>query len=184
MNRNIVITILLLSLGAGRAAFAQETNAGAAPARISLQTIMQKNIFDPTRSGGRVRGGSARRAVVVRTFSYHGTMDDVACFTGEGTPSKGWSKEGDLINGFKIMKITLDFVILADPDGKLVQLAADDSMRRDEDGPWYKSDQPAPLVIASSEAKTDESPESSSPGPADESDILKKLRLKREQEDK
>src|SRR5271154_6903418 len=115
MNRNIFMVVLLLSLGTGRAAFAQETNAGATPAQISLQTLMQKNIFDPTRSGGRVRTGVVRKAVLVRTFTYNGTIDDTAWFRGEGAPGKGWLKEGDLINGFKILKITLESVTLAEP---------------------------------------------------------------------
>jgi hypothetical protein len=92
-------------------------------------------------------------------------------------------RQGDLINGFKEMQITLHYVKLAEPNGNILVLKTDDTMRRTEDGPWTKSDQAAPEV-ATTEIKADESTVSSKPGPAGESDILRKLRLKREQEEK
>ena len=183
MNRNTFIAVLLLSLGAGKAAAAQDTNAAAAPARISLQTLMRKNIFDPTRSG-RVRPGSRPRAAVVRTFAFRGGDGYVAFFTGDGTPGKGYVKVGDFINGFKVRQISLDFVKLTDPNGKIVELTEGNTMRREEEGLWQKSDQPAPTAIAATETKADESTVSSSPASADVNDILAKLRLKRDQEEK
>ena len=135
MNRNILIILLLVSLGAGRVAVAQDTNSAAAPARMSLQTLMQKNIFDPTRSG-RVGSRSRLRAAAVRAFTFRGSDGYVAFFTGEGTPGKGYVKLGDLINGFKVRQITLHFVKLAEPNGNIVELKEDNSMRREEDGPW------------------------------------------------
>jgi hypothetical protein len=187
MKQIILIALLLPALGTGRVAVAQETNAGAAPAMVSLQSLVQKNIFDPTRSG-RVRYGSRPRSVVIRTFVFRGTFDnDVAIFAGDGA-GKGLLKQGDSINGFKVMKIPESYddatVVLTDPSGKIEVLKDGESMRREDDGPWRKSDQPAPVTIATSETKADEPPAASSPGPAGESDILKKLRLKREQEDK
>jgi len=184
MNRNILIAIVLLSMGAGLAASAQATNAGAALDWNSFQAIAQKNIFDPTRSGRVSRTSIRPRAVAVRTFTFRGTIDDTALFTGEGTPRKGYVKQGDLINGFKVMQITLHYVKLAEPNGNILVLKTDDTMRREEDGPWSKSDQPAPAGIVTTETKADEATASSSPGPAGESDILRKLRLKREQEEK
>jgi hypothetical protein len=181
MNRGILIFLLLLSSGAGRAAGAQDTNSAAAPARISLQTLMQKNIFDPTRSG-RSRGRS--RAAAVRSFAFRGSDGYVAFFTGEGTPARGYVKVGDLINGFKVRQITLHFVKLAEPNGTIVELTEDNTMRREEDGPWTKSDQPPAAAAASPETQADESTAAASPASAGVSDILAKLRLKREQEEK
>lgn len=182
MNRNTLIAVLLLALATGQAAVAQDTNSVAAPARISLQTLMQKNIFDPTRSG-RVRPGGRPRAAVVRTFTFRGSDGYVAFFTGEGTPRKGYVKVGDLINGFKVIQITLDFVKLTEPNGNIVELKEDNTMRREEDGPWTKSDQPAPPAIAATETKTDESTASPSPAPAGESDVLARLRARHKQEE-
>jgi hypothetical protein len=183
MNRNILTAVLLLSLGAGLAATAQETNAGAALDWSSFEPIAQKNIFDPTRSG---RAGSRGRprAAAVRTFTFRGSDGYVAFFTGEGTPRKGYVKVGDLINGFKVRQITLHFVKLAEPNGNIVELKEDNTMRREEDGPWTKSDQPATAVVASPETQAGESTASSSPASAGVNDILAKLRLKREQEEK
>jgi hypothetical protein len=189
MNRNILIAVSLLSLGGGQPAVAQETNSSVAPPRISLQALMQKNIFDPSRSGGRSSTRTVRpRAAVVRSFTFRGTIDDIALFTGDGA-GKGYFKVDDLINGFKIRKIPVEYlelpnVVLTDPNGAVVVLKEDESMRREENGPWTKSDEPALLVITNPEVKGNDSPASSNPAPAGESDILKKLRLKREQEDK
>jgi len=183
MNRNILTAVLLLSLGAGRAAIAQETNSSTAPDWSSFESIAQKNIFDPTRSG-RAGSRSRLRGAVVRTFTFRGSDGYVAFFTGEGTPRKGYVKVGDLINGFKVRQITLHFVKLAEPNGNIVELKEDNTMRREEDGPWTKSDQPAPTAVAATETKADESTASASPAPAGVNDILAKLRLKREQEEK
>ena len=180
MNRSIPIILLLLALGAGRAALAQDTNSVADPPRISLQTLMQKNIFDPTRSG---RARSRPRAAAVRTFTFRGSDGYVAFFTGEGTPKKGYVKVGDLINGFKVRQITLHFVKLAEPNGNIVQLKEDNTMRREEDGPWTKSDQPETAAVASPETQRDESTASSSPASAGESDVLARLRARHKQEE-
>ena len=145
---------------------------------------MQKNIFDPTRSGRAGGRNSRPRAAVVRTFTFRGSDGYVAFFTGEGKPRQGYVRVGDLINGFKVRQITLHIVKLTDPSGKIVELQEDNTMRQEEDGPWIKSDQPAPPAIVTTETKVDESTAASSPASAGVSDILAKLRLKREQEEK
>ena len=183
MNRSILTAALLLSLGAGLAASAQETNAGAALEWSSFESIAQKNIFDPTRSG-RAGGGNKPRAALVRTFTFRGSDGYAAFFTGEGTPRKGYVKVGDLINGFKVRQISLHFVKLAEPNGNIVELKEDNTMRREEDGPWTKSDQPVAAAVASPETQAEEPTASSSPASAGANDILAKLRLKREQEEK
>jgi hypothetical protein len=183
MNRNILIAILLLSLGAGRAALAQEADAAPALDWDSFKSIAQKNIFDPTRSG---RGGirNRPRPAIVRSFTFRGTIDDIALFTGEGTPAKGYVKVGDLINGFTVRQITLRSVKLTVPNGTILTLDTDDSMRQEENGPWTKSDQFTPAPVAVTETPSDESTAASDSAPAGLSDRLKMLRLKREQEDK
>ena len=90
MNRNILIFFCWCPSEPAGLAVAQDTNSAAAPARMSLQTLMQKNIFDPTRSG-RVGSRSRLRAAAVRAFTFRGSDGYVAFFTGEGTPGKGMS---------------------------------------------------------------------------------------------
>jgi hypothetical protein len=86
------------------------------------------------------------------------------------------------------MKIPVSYedpvVVLTDPGGAIVVLKEGESMRREEDGPWAKSDQPAPVSIAGTEPNASDAPPTSSPASGAASDILTKLRLKREQEEK
>jgi hypothetical protein len=184
MNRHIINTIFSLAVGAGLASAAEDTNVNGTLNWSSFEPIAQKNIFDPTRSGG-VRPANRRRAPVVRSFTFHGTVDDVAFFTGEGAPSKGYVKAGDSIDGFKIMQINVNsnYVKLADPDGKILVLNEDQSMRREENGPWTESDQPAPDVTAPAETSSEEPAAASSPEPAGVSDILARLRARHKQEE-
>jgi len=188
MNRHTFIVVLLLALGASQVVVAQDSNSAAGPDWKAFQALAQKNIFDPTRSGRAARTIRRTRPPVVRTFTFCGTVDDkIAIFTGEGS-GKGYLKAGDSINGFKVMKIPVSYtdptVILTDTTGAIVRLKAGQNMRREENGPWKKSDEPAPVAEVATEAKAGDSAASSAPGPAGESEILKRLRLKREQEDK
>ncbi|MGP8200197.1 MAG: hypothetical protein ACLQU4_11925 [Limisphaerales bacterium] len=187
MNRNLMTAVLLLSLGAGMAAAAPETNTSAGLDWSAFESIAQKNIFDPTRSGR--SGGRKARAAVVRTFTFCGTInDEVAIFKGDGVPSDGGDLTlGKTINGFKVMKIPVSYadatVILTDPAGTIVTLKEGENMRREEDGPWVKSDQPAPVPVAASETPADESTASPVPASAGGNDVLARLRARHKQEE-
>jgi hypothetical protein len=186
MNRNLFIPSLLLALGLPTAALAQETNAVAPLDWSSFESIAAKNIFDPSRAG---RGSSRLRPapVIVRSFTFSGTIEDVALFKGDGA-GRGYLKCGDTIDGFKVMKSPVSYedpiVVLTDPAGAIWVLKQGESMRREEEGPWTKSDQPAPATVASTDTNATESASASSPVSGAANDILTKLRLKREQEDK
>lgn len=192
MKRNTSIAIALLTAWASGAALAQvTTNSTRGLDWNAFRSIGDNNIFSPTRSMGPDDAVEVRHIPVIRGFTYSGTVDDRAIFKGEGAPEGGLFKTGDTINGFKVTQVNVDFVKLADPDGNLVMLEPDDSMRRADQGPWTKSDQPAPLTVSAaappetgSGSATVSSAADAATGPANESDILKKLRLKREQEDK
>jgi len=197
MKRTLFIHILVLTAtAASTAVLAQETRPGRALDWSQFQAIGQKNIFDPTRGPGLTEETDRPRPKVVRTFTCRGTMDDRAIFTGEGAPDDRGLKAGDTINGFKILQVTVDTVKLADPSGNIIDMQADDSMRREEDGPWTKSDEPPPMVVDSSSGPTLSTPgavitpgggpseTAASAGGGSESDVLKRLRLRREQEDK
>jgi hypothetical protein len=187
MKRIIFITLWLISA----AARAQETNADAPSVPATLQSLALKNIFDATRSG---RSGftSKPKLRVVLTFTFRGTVDDVALFTGEGV-GKGIVKRGDTLNGFKVMKVPVSFsdpiVILTDPTGAIVALKKGESMRREDDGPWTRTDEPPPVSEAASTPASMSATTGAPAGPpltggARLDDILKRLRQKREQEDK
>jgi hypothetical protein len=181
-------TTLLVAQETNRApalALAPESSPGPALDWKSFEAMTQKNIFDANRNPGHERRPEQPAPKIVRSFTFSGTVDNRAIFVGEGAPADQCFKVGDTINGFKVMQVTLDAVKLAGPDGALVVLETDNSMRREENGPWIKSEQPAPLAAATTPAPADASSTAgSAAAPAGESDLLKKLRLKREQEDK
>lgn len=194
MKRLIAITILLAALVAGRPASAQEGSA--ADDWNAFLALSKKNIFDPTRNGS-ARYGSIPKPKIIRYFTFHGSFDsDAAIFTGEGVARDGFVKVGGTLNGFKVMKlprvsdIDPPVVILTDPSGAIVELKEGESMRREDEGPWQKTDESAPIAssVASVTESTTSTPEVSaapaSPGAAGESERLRLLRLRREQEDK
>jgi hypothetical protein len=187
MNRKIPTTVLLLCLGAGLGARAQQTNAGAGLEWSAFESIAQNNIFDPARSGG--SGRSRQRPAIVRTFTFCGTInDEVAIFKGDGVPSTGGDLTvGKTINGFKVMKIPVSYeeatVILTDPAGKIETLKPGESMRREEDGPWTKSDQPAPVATTAPEQPAEETTASSPAASGGDNDVLARLRARHKQEE-
>lgn len=194
MNRfPTILSILWLMLAGGVAARAQE---GAPPVALdidSFRIIARKNIFDASRRGGI---SSARpRMPVVQSITLLGLVDDhgqsEAIFGGQGAPDH-FLKTGDSIDGFKVARVTLDAVQLAGPSNNIVlKQDSGSTLRREDNGSWHVSDEPPPEE-SSSAAPSDSSdsnstarPAPSTPGnPGDESDIIKRLRLKREQEDK
>lgn len=193
MTRRILNSILILTFSAALAGAAEETNAPASLDWSSFESIAQKNIFDPSRSGRSGRSSRPKPAVV-RVFTFHGIVDDIAFFTGDGTPGKGYVKVGDTINGFKVMKISgpthytdTPQITLTDPSGAIVVLNEDQSMRREEEGPWEKSDQPAPVstagAVTDTSSPSDQSTAPAAPESAGASDILARLRARKKQQE-
>ncbi|MGA2175503.1 MAG: hypothetical protein ABSH38_11025 [Verrucomicrobiota bacterium] len=183
----IIASLLVASMRAP----AQETNAGARPDFNSFKIIAERNIFDPTRTGRRRPGAPPRR---VERVSLVGTSidngDAVAIFTGNGVPERPF-KTGDTVKDFKIVQITLDSVRLTGVTNTNMFVMDYDSrrsLRREENGPWQgSSDLSDPVLIPSGNAD-DPAPSASASAPpaggGGESDIIKRLRLKREQEEK
>lgn len=196
MNRKFHIALLLLGLGAGLGAAAQDTNApaqdssaGAGLDWSSFQSIAQKNIFDPSRTG-RERPGARPRPKITHRFTFNGTIDDeIALFSGDGA-GDGDLKCGQTINGFKVLKIPVRYteppaVLLAGTNGDIFVLQQDEGMQQEEDGPWVKTDQPAPITTTSTPSADSTTASSSGHAPVSGSmnDILEQLR-KRKQEEK
>jgi hypothetical protein len=203
MKRKLCILILLVCAAAGTAR-AEETDMSPQVDWSAFKALSRKNIFDPNRSGPASYHVRPRPKVIL-TFTFRGTVDsDAAFFTGEGV-GKGFVKPGETLNGFKLMKIPTSYedpsVILTDPAGEIVILKEGESMRRVDEGPWTKTDeapveavqtpsatpvqlQPGLVPFPQVGPKTYNSAGVELHGAARETEILKQLRLKREQEDK
>jgi hypothetical protein len=180
MNRRLSIIIALLAALSSLTAFAQDTatNTPGGLDRNSLELIVRKNIFDPTRVGIRpVR----RQAPAMESFTFCGGAFDgphaVAFFSGAGASNKPL-RPGDTINGFKVSDITFNSVKVQSASGPPQTLAMGMSMRREANGPWKPSAQPveAEPAAAASDASTAALPASA----ANENDIIKKLKARRD----
>jgi hypothetical protein len=177
--------IALLLAASSLAAPGQETNGAEKLDFDSFKIISQKNIFNPTRTGGR----APRRVVpqrLVERVSLVGTSvdpgDEAAFFTGTGVPDRPL-KVGDSVKELKIVQITEDGVRLTGPTNKTFVLDFETrrSLRREENGPWQGSaDQsdPAPVVRSNS----DEPAKSATPSGSGDNDVMEKLRKRRMEE--
>ncbi len=173
-----IFTFLVTCGLAGRA---QNTNA---PGRLDFQAfriLTERNIFDPNRSSDSGRPSEPKRAARVESFALVGTLSyekgDFAFFDGSGSAYRKALKSGDTIAGYRIAEITADHVKL-EADGKQVELGVGVQMKKQDEGEWQLAGRAETLTASAtaSNAKT----ENGSGG--EESDVLKKLMQKREQE--
>lgn len=165
----------------------------ARPDYSAFHVVYERNIFDPNRVPHQVvRNRSSERTTSVQSFALVGTMSyqkgTFAFFDGTSTDYKKALKLSDNIAGYKITSITPDLVDLAFGTNH-VELHVGMQMRSEEGGPWVASSQApsyADTSTASSPvASTSNSNSSSSNEPAstgNESDVLKRLMQRREQE--
>jgi hypothetical protein len=181
MNRPLSIILALLAIFP-LAALAQDTNAPDALDKNALELIVRKNIFDPTRVGGRTSG---RRSPRAESFTFCGGAFDgpraVAFFSGFGASNKPL-QPGDTINGFKVDDITFKSVRIQPASGPPITLDMSMSMRREPNGPWKLSELPAP-ADEPAEASASSAASSSAAAPAssaNDSDIIKRLKAQRE----
>lgn len=190
MKRPIRILFSLLLAAGGAAATAQETNSAAGPDLKSFDIVIQNNIFDQSRTGLRGLNNRPRQPRIERLTLLGITGDNglgEAVFGGNGASDR-LLKVGDHVAGFELSRITPDCVRLSSSTNAFV-LDMDNrrSLRRVDDGPWEgSSDQADPVNIATNTAdETAASPTSAGDAPhPGESAIERKLRLRREQEEK
>jgi hypothetical protein len=163
--RALLVLGALIVCGAPVAIAQDSTNTDSPTNFSTFQLIMRRNIFDPTRRGGRTYSAPTVRSAPPVYFSFAGVAWDqmgkqhyAAMFNGYGAPDRALHA-GDVINGFRIAAIPP-----ADPNGSVasVQLTISNqppitlyegqAMKRVEDGPWKLSEQPAPDFAASVDA--------------------------------
>jgi hypothetical protein len=176
---------------------AEETNSNAktSPPRLnfdSFRIISERNIFDPNRSARSDNRPSRRepeRRVRTESFALLGTMGYekgwFAFFDGTSSDYRKALQPGDTMAGYRVEAIGPSHVTL-ESNGKQIELRVGSEMRRQDEGEWS--------VSARSEASGSAGPSESSgsagtsaakaeAGPSGEqSDVLKRLLQKREQE--
>ncbi|HEY3857795.1 MAG TPA: hypothetical protein VGO67_25705 [Verrucomicrobiae bacterium] len=197
MKRLTLILFSLLLAAGGVKARAQETNSqpdmetNAAPAQDSnsFDLIIRKNIFDQSRTGR--RRNDRPRAPRVERLILQGIaagLGDAEAIFGGSSSSDRMLKVGDHLSGFKLSQITPDAVKLTDGTNTFVlDMEKRRSLRRTDDGPWEGSMEttaaPAVSTNAPDETASSNAPASDGAHPG-ETAIERKLRLRREQEEK
>jgi len=176
-----IAAIFIALMTCGLRARAQSTNA---PGRLDFQAfkiLTERNIFDPNRSSDSGRRSESKRVARVESFALVGTLSyekgNFAFFDGSGSAYRKALKIGDTIAGYKVAEIAADHVTL-DADGRRVQLGVGLQMKKQDEGEWQLAGR-AELLAAPATASTVKA-ENSSGG--EESDVLKKLMQKREQD--
>jgi hypothetical protein len=154
--------------------------------------IAERNIFNPNRFPIRGPRGTVRPpAARTDSFTLVGTMSyekgTFAFFDGSSFEYRKALKMSDVIAGYKVANITPDAVNLASGTNQL-ELKVGMQLRREDQGPWFPAAQTTTYAAVSSSTSspaTSISSSSSSPAPSSggtESDILKRLQQRREQE--
>jgi hypothetical protein len=157
----------------------------------SFQIIVQRNIFNPNRSGRSGRPVSdTPRPAATEGFGLLGTMiyekGKFAFFGGTSSNFKKVVSPSDKIAGYRVEEIEPNLVKLQ-PEGtnsQTIELKVGQQLKRQEGGEWRLSESREPFTQASKETSTNQSHDSSnaSAAPGDESDVLKRLLQKREEE--
>ncbi|MGO8698361.1 MAG: hypothetical protein ACLQVY_11660 [Limisphaerales bacterium] len=188
MNLRASILVSVLLAAAGMASLAQETNSVEGLDFDSFKIITQRNIFDPTRTGRRVRREPQRRVEFVRLAGIViDPKEEAVQFTGSGVPDK-FLKVGDSVKDLKVVQITEDGARLKEGQSNAFVLDFEKrtSLRREENGPWQVSSDtsdPAPVASANSdEAGSSASTPAAKPASGTADSITEMLKKRRSEE--
>jgi hypothetical protein len=156
-----------------------------APDYAAFRIITDRNIFDPNRSPRRP-SGPREKPKTVETFSLVGIMSyekgSFAFFDGSSSSYQKVLKPNDTIAGYKLKGIGVNSVKLLSGTNE-VEMSVGARMRREEEGEWSLSNATGTYTAATAAAadstKTTTTDASASGA---ESDVIKRLMQKREQE--
>lgn len=168
------------------------TNAVAQNSYEAFKLVNDRNIFNPSRSARFARGdrpeGEPKKVSKVETVSLVGVMSyakgDLAFFDGSSSDYRKVIKPSDQLGSHRLLEIGANFVQMV-TDGKTNRVAIGGGLRRQDDGVWevvvsgIKSTADASSSPVSSEGGDAATAAASSGG---ETDLLKRLMQKREQE--
>ena len=181
--RLIPILMVLWGGGSSRAA---ETNSVSGTDFPSFKMIAERNIFNPSRSGRAGAVANPPKPVKVDTFTLVGASSSeagrFAFFDGSSSEFRKVVKPGDSFAGFKIADVSWNRVKLVSANGTPMEMAIQSQMKRLDEGEWSFNASPEPTVNSSAEPTATGGGTSESASSGSESDILKKLMQKREEE--
>jgi hypothetical protein len=164
----------------------------------SFGIITERNIFSQNRRPGRTFSTPTptvrSRPRAVESFTLKGTLGSekgwVAFMTGSSPQYTKALKVSDAFAGYKVTGITQKYVKLMHNTNEVV-LRVDMSMRREDEGDWRLSREGGPFQFASTYtpgagsdggASTRSTTASDSPSSGADSDVIRRLMQKREQE--
>jgi len=187
------LTLFLLFAATGLPAIAQETNTASRFDYPAFHIIAERNIFNQNRSRGSGGNGYRNRQdrrVRTDAFALRGTMSyekgRFAFFDGTSLDYRKAAQTDDTIAGFKVAEVGRDSVKL-ESNGKQIELQIGMQMKKPEQGNWELASG-ADVIDFNASASTGETNTTtnteagSSTSSGGESDILKRLLQKREQE--
>ena len=173
-------------LWGGGSSRAAETNSVSGTDFPSFKIIAERNIFNPSRSGRAVAVANPPKPVKVDTFTLVGASSSeagrFAFFDGSSSEFRKVVKPGDSFAGFKIADVSWNRVKLVSANGTPMEMAIQSQMKRLDEGEWSFNASPEPIVNSSAEPTATGGGTSESASSGSESDILKKLMQKREEE--
>lgn len=182
----------------GAEARTTETNQVRVPDYATFRVVVERNIFNASRSGrASSRERDTRRPSRVESFGLVGTMSyekgPLAFFDGTATEYRKALKPGDAIAGHRVEAVRPSAVTLNHGTNSF-ELRVGAQMRREDDGEWKASGQFDVAAFSngggssrgpsggSASASGGSSSGSSSGGGGDMSEVLKRLMEKREKE--
>jgi hypothetical protein len=163
---------------------AESTNASGRLDFSSFRIVSERNIFNPNRASRSGRA-AAEKAVKTESFSLVGTLrsekDDFAFFDGSSSQYRKVLQANQSIAGYKIAEIAHNEVKLVSSNQQL-RLAVGIAMKRQDEGEWKPGSRPASGEQARAAGSSEEKVEPSSS--SEENEVLKRLRQRRDQEEK
>ena len=164
---------------------AADTNSVSGTDFQAFKIIAERNIFNPVRSG-RVAQTAKPKPVKIDTVTLVGASSSetgrFAFFDGSSSEFRKVVKRGDSLAGFKIADISWNRVKLVSTNGKPMEMAIQSQMKRQDDGEWILNASPEPTLSSSAEPSSNKGGKTESASSVGESDVLKKLMQKREEE--
>jgi len=166
---------------------AAETNSRSRLDYVSFRLISERNIFNASRSGRNTtrRERDTDKRSRAQTFALLGTMSyekgRFAFFDGTSSDYRKVLQPDGTIAGYRVAEIAANHVMLESTNGQPIELRVGMQMKKRDEEEWQLSGQVDSSELVRASTPSSEKKEAS-PAVGEESDVLKKLMQKREEE--